>query len=102
MGAGGGGDLRTRRWGYRRGPKPRVIRNRFGRVAPVFFYSLMQVGGGLVPLPHSEEGLPPKPSALLISRLLHTLTCLVELCGHCPGTAALASDLLGFAWLLRS
>lgn len=44
---------------------------------------------------------PPRPSALLSSRLLHALTCMVELCGSCPATPALAADLLGLAWILR-
>lgn len=44
---------------------------------------------------------PPPPSPLFAARLLHCLTCLVELCGNCPATPALAADLLGLAWLLR-
>lgn len=34
---------RTRRWGYRRGPREKLRRNLFGRFAPVFFYPLAQV-----------------------------------------------------------
>lgn len=34
----------TRRWGYRRGPREKLRRNLFGRLAPVFFYPLAQVG----------------------------------------------------------
>lgn len=34
---------RTRRWGYRRGPREELRRNLFGRFAPVFFYPLAQV-----------------------------------------------------------
>lgn len=34
---------RTRRWGYRRGPRETLRRNLFGRFAPVFFYPLAQV-----------------------------------------------------------
>lgn len=44
---------------------------------------------------------PPPPSTLFSARLLHALTCLVELCGNCPATPSLAADLLGLAWLLR-
>lgn len=37
-------EARTRRWGYRRGPREELRRNLFGRFAPVFFYPLAQVG----------------------------------------------------------
>lgn len=36
-------ETRTRRWGYRRGPRERPRRNLFGRFAPQFFYPLAQV-----------------------------------------------------------
>lgn len=51
--------------------------------------------------PPSAAPPPPPPSPLFSARLLHCLTCLVELCGNCPATPALAADLLGLAWLLR-
>lgn len=44
---GGGGvgivSEKTRRWGYRRGPREQLRRNLFGRYAPMFFYPLAQV-----------------------------------------------------------
>ncbi|CAM9213453.1 unnamed protein product, partial [Ectocarpus sp. 12 AP-2014] len=52
-------------------------------------------------LPSATPLPPPPPSPLFSARLLHCLTCLVELCGNCPATPALAADLLGLAWLLR-
>lgn len=48
----------------------------------------------------TDPPLPP-PTPLVSARLLHALTCLVELCGNCPATPALAADLLALAWLLR-
>ncbi|CAM9509070.1 unnamed protein product [Scytosiphon promiscuus] len=51
--------------------------------------------------PTSATPPPPPPSPLFSAKLLHCLTCLVELCGNCPATPALAADLLGLAWLLR-
>ena len=57
-------------------------------------YALSNIGG-------VASAPPPPPSTLFSARLLHALTCLVELCGNCPATPALASDLLGLAWLLR-
>ncbi|CAM9293840.1 unnamed protein product [Discosporangium mesarthrocarpum] len=126
-----GRQWRVRRWGYRRGAQRPVVRNHFGRLAPAFFYSLLRgmmtwlqaatgyressarttrgqgranpllLGSGLLGSLFEEEKLPPKPSPLLLGRLLHALTCLVELCRNCPGTSALAADLLGFAWLVR-
>ncbi|CAM9748608.1 unnamed protein product [Ascophyllum nodosum] len=124
---------RTRRWGYRRGPREEPRRNLFGKVAPVFFYPLVQ---GMVarlrqavatpPLGESPRRLPlelgnivprefasdiekddasnqqqPPPTPLFSARLLHALTCLVELCGNCPATPFLAADLLALAWLLK-
>lgn len=52
-------------------------------------------------LPSATPLPPPPPSPMFSARLLHCLTCLVELCGNCPATPALAADLLGLAWLLR-
>lgn len=34
---------KTKRWGYRRGPREQLRRNLFGRYAPMFFYPLAQV-----------------------------------------------------------
>ncbi|CAM9362714.1 unnamed protein product [Laminaria digitata] len=62
-------------------------------------YSLSSGGGGGGGGNSSPP--PPPPSTLFSARLLHALTCLVELCGNCPATPALAADLLGLAWLLR-
>lgn len=47
------------------------------------------------------QSSPPPPSPLFSARLLHALTCLVELCGNCPATPSLAVDLLALAWLLK-
>lgn len=60
---------------------------------------LHQRGADDYGLPTDAPPLPPSP--LFTARLLHALTCMVELCGSCPATPALAADLLGLAWLLR-
>lgn len=61
-GGGGGADerggergsleSRTRRWGYRRSAKPKIMRNGFGPVATLFFFPL---AAGLVPQQPGES-----------------------------------------------
>ena len=94
------GTDKTRRWRTARAEierkeQGRRIQNEFAGIAAPWFYALL-----------SRFAEKKDDTALwagangtrLLSRLLHTLSCIVECSGQSPGTDTLASDLAGFAW----
>ena len=94
---------RTRRWGrgrLRQVESASKIQNRFGNVAPVWFYTLI---GNFVK--HKEDVAMWEGSigAQLLSNLFLTLTRVVECTGpYTPGVDLLAKDLFELVWGFRN
>ena len=88
--------LKTRRWGRgRRTIQNRIVENRFGPVAPAFFYPLVQ---GFLSSKSEERIWGGDKGGTLLSILVIALSTFVENSGRHPGTVVLAKDLFELSW----
>ncbi len=88
--------IKTRRWGRgRRIYQNETVSNKFGELAPLFFYPLIQ---GFTESKHEEKLWGGENGGRLLSCLLVTLSTFVESSGNHPGTSIIASDLLELSW----
>ena len=84
----------TRRW--RRGVQAiKSVENKFGEVAPLFFYPLLQ---GFVESKLNQRLWGGENGGRLLSSLLVTLSTFVDCSGMHPGTSILSSDLFEITW----
>lgn len=93
---------RTRRWGRGRhkGVEPKAINNRFGNVAPVWFYSLI---GNFMDRKDDAALWGGEIGATLLSSMFLTLSRVVGCTGpNTPGVDVLAKDLFELVWSFRS
>ena len=87
--------IKTRRWGRGRRSNESVS-NKFGDLAPLFFYPLIQ---GFTESNHNENLWGGKNGGrLLWCLLIASLSTFVESSGNHPGTSVIASDLLDLSW----
>ena len=87
---------KTRRWGRGRRHQSEIrVVNKFGPVAPFFFYPLVQ---GFLESKTRDELWNGDNGAALISCLLITLSSFVDNSGAHPGTGILAKDLFELCW----
>jgi hypothetical protein len=92
-------DPRTQRWGKgRRQNEERIISNRFGQVAPVWFYTLV---GSFIERKEDPILWGGPIGSTLLARMFITLASFVESSGNCPGTDVLAKDLFELVWSFR-
>ena len=88
--------MKTRRWGRgRRTAQNNSVTNRFGPVAPAFFYPLLQ---GFLSSKSDEVIWGGESGGTLLSHLIIALSTFVENSGYHPGTAVLAKDLFELSW----
>jgi hypothetical protein len=93
-------EARTQRWGKgRRRNEERIVSNRFGQVARVWFYTLIES--------FKERNKDPTLwggpiGSTLLARMFITLAAFVESSGNCPGTDILAKDLFELVWSFRN
>jgi len=92
-------DGKTRRWGRgRKQSEQASIFNRFVAVAPVWFYSLID----LFWKKKNESSLwGGHIGSTLLARFFITLAVIVENCGLHPSTEVLAKDLFDLVWIFR-
>ena len=89
---------KTRRWGRgSRDMNKQTIVNKFGPVALLFFYPMID---GFMKSRDNEVLWGGEHGGILLSNILLTLSSFVEYSGNHPGTAVLATDLFEFAWPL--
>ena len=93
-----GTSSKTKRWGYRRGPAPRLLRNNFYPVATTFFFPLTKA---LVPGGRRAIFGHPDCSALTAHTLM-SLSVFCECARNTPVAATLGRELLECCWPLRS
>jgi hypothetical protein len=87
---------RTRRWGYRRTALQPSSPNLFAQhAASLFFFPLLR---GVVEHWAPLERRHPHHSTVLRARAVHALACFLDCASSAPGSQALASHLLAFAW----
>ena len=87
---------RTRRWGYRRTALQPSSPNLFAQhAASLFFFPLLR---GVVEHWAPLEKRHPHHSTVLRARAVHALACFLDCASSAPGSQALASHLLAFAW----
>jgi hypothetical protein len=92
-------DPRTQRWGKgRRRNEECIISNRFGQVAPVWFYTLI---GSFIERKEDPTLWGGPIGSTLLARMFITLASFVEASGNCPGTDVLAKDLFELVWSFR-
>jgi len=91
--------LQTRRWGKgNRRPETVVRGNRFGSVAPSWFYLLIKHF-----VQRKESAMwRGTAGATFLARLFHTLAAIVECSRFTPGTDILAKDLAQLVWSFRN
>lgn len=88
--------LKTRRWGSKsKRSKPRVVKNEFANLSPLFFYPLIQ---GFAESKHNEILWGGDNGGRLLSNLLITLSTFVENAANHPGTSTMAADLFEISW----
>ena len=88
--------IKTRRWGRgRQIYQNKTVSNKFGELAPLFFYPLIQ---GFTESKHNRRLWGGENGGRLLSCLLVTLSTFVEGSGNHPGTSIIASDLLELSW----
>ncbi len=88
---------KTRRWGRgrRRNNEMKTVRNRFGPLAPGFFYPLLKNFAAS----KAEDAIWGGDSGeILLSHLLVVLSTFVDSSGFNPGTPVLAQDLFELSW----
>ena len=91
-------EIKTRRWGRgRHAVRDKRVTNRFGPVAPVFFYPLVH---GFLSSKSNEVLWGGESGGTLLSHLLVTLSFFVEQSGFHPGTAILAKEMIDLSWPL--
>lgn len=87
---------KTRRWGRR--AREHEISNRFGKIAPVWFYTLF---GSFMESRDNELLWGGEIGSKFLARTFVTLASFVEASGNCPGTDSLAKDLFQTVWAFR-
>lgn len=91
-------DTRTRRWGkglHNHSP-PQIVKNQFGPVASVWFYSLL---GNFLERRQDVALWGGEIGATLLSSLFYTLSSIVRCTGpNTPGVDILAKDLFDLVW----
>lgn len=93
-------ESRTRRWGKGgRYTKPLTVENKFGPVAPAWFYALVS---GFMQNKDDTSLWGGANGARLLASFLMALSRIVECSGLTPGTEILARDLCEFAWSFRT
>jgi hypothetical protein len=93
-------ESRTRRWGgARRQSKPVTVVNKFGPIAPGWFYALIS---GFMRHKDDTALWGGANGAHLLANFLIALAAIVECSGLVPGTEIIARDLCEFAWSFRS
>ena len=87
---------RTRRWGYRRTALQPSSPNLFAQhAASLFFFPLLR---GVVEHWAPLQKRHPHHATVLRARAVHALACFLDCASSAPGSQALASHLLAFAW----
>ena len=87
---------RTRRWGYRRTALTPSSPNLFAQhAASLFFFPLLR---GIVEHWAPLQKRHPHHATVLRARAVHALACFLDCASSAPGSQALASHLLAFAW----
>uniref|UniRef100_K3X9M0 Telomere length regulation protein conserved domain-containing protein n=1 Tax=Globisporangium ultimum (strain ATCC 200006 / CBS 805.95 / DAOM BR144) TaxID=431595 RepID=K3X9M0_GLOUD len=97
-------ELKTRRWGYRRGPVAQAKKNAFAEHAVQFFSPLL-FGYMDYVRTHAADKEATQMSdieAVFLAHLLHALASFVECTGHAPQAIPMAKCLLEFAWHQRT
>uniref|UniRef100_A0A7S4R3E9 Telomere length regulation protein conserved domain-containing protein n=1 Tax=Ditylum brightwellii TaxID=49249 RepID=A0A7S4R3E9_9STRA len=94
---------KTRRWGHgrnrsARAQQQRTVTNRFGPIAPLFFYPLLE---GFMKSKDNVSIWGGANGSRLMSSFLVTLSTLAQSAGNHPGTNVLAADLFDLAWSFR-
>lgn len=93
-------ESRTRRWGSgSRQTKPMTVVNKFGPVAPSWFYGMLS---GFMKHKQKTTLWGGSSGARLLASFLIALATIVECSGLTPGTEILARDLCEFAWSFRT
>lgn len=90
-------ESRTRRW-RSLSRETVTVANRFGQVAPVWFYELV---GGFVRSRDDPKLWGSANGARLLSAFMMALATIVECSGMSMGTEILAKDLIQFCWTFR-
>lgn len=81
------------RWGYRRNPAPKSVPNRFGALAPRYFFFPLLFGYA-----QHHNIIKTSFSVLLKARVIAALCCFVDCSRATPVARALALHLVAFAW----
>lgn len=81
------------RWGYRRNPAPKSVPNRFGALAPRYFFFPLLFGYA-----QHHDMIKTSFSVLLKARVVAALCCFVDCSRATPVARALAMHLVAFAW----
>jgi len=93
-------DSRTRRWGKgRKRADGHTVTNKFARVGPVWFYSLV---GSFMQQKDDITLWGGATGSALLARFFVTLAAIVECCGKGPGSELLAKDMLDLVWNFRT
>lgn len=91
---------KTRRWGRgRRQSQPKTATNRFGQLAPMWFYPLV---AGWIRSKDDKSVWGGANGARFFSSFLVALAKILESAGNYPCTVVLASDLFELAWPFRN
>lgn len=89
-------ELKTRRWGTKsKRSQPKIVRNAFADLSPLFFYPLIQ---GFTESKHNEALWGGENGGRLLSNFLITLSSFVENAANHPGTSNIAADLFAISW----
>jgi hypothetical protein len=91
-------ESRTRRWRSAR-KETLTITNRFGNVAPQWFYGLV---GGFMKSKERQKLWGGANGARLLAHFLIALATIVECAGMSVGAEIIAKDLIEFSWTFRS
>ncbi len=88
---------KTRRWGRgrRRDNEVKTVTNRFGPLAPGFFYPLLK---NFAASKENDAVWGGDSGGILLSHLLVVLSTFVDSSGFSPGTPVLAQDLFELSW----
>lgn len=93
-------ESRTRRWGKGgRQTTPPTVVNKFGPIAPAWFYSLVS---GFMKHKDDTALWGGANGARVLASFLMALATIVECSGLTPGTEILARDLCELAWSFRT
>jgi len=93
-------EQKTRRWG--RGQyhteSSAALKNHFGKIAPIWFYSLVSK---FVQTKDNSSLWGENIGSTLLSKFILILASIVEFSGNAPGTSVLAKDLFDIVWVFR-